>query len=633
MKLFENYSTKYIIISGGTPAEVFAGKELKDFLYQSTSVNFPLTEVFTEKLKKPIFSIGNTKLLQNSKKKDLLKDVKDDGYVMFVEEDTFFLSGKTPRGTLNGVYGFLQKFCGVRFFSEVETYVPELKTLEFEDDFYMLDNPSFSSRTFFTGIGVRNPVFNARSRMSCPYVCGGNQDYLGGNFNDWECSSPHTYLDYVPYKKYAEKHPEWFSTSNERDAWICLTNGVNEDGTLDESMEESVVKTVIEELKRRIISNKVAKYFVIGQTDDDTNCQCDRCKASYARLDNGYWYENRGIQETILVFINCIAREIKKWLKTYDPNREVYIVSLAYRGTLHPPVFKDKFGKFKPISPLVVPEDNVKILYCASGGCQTHKLGNKHCLKATRTNEDLLGWSALGASLMVYDYSTNFSNVLWYYPYLKTLSDKLKKYKDYGVEAIYTQALHLEGKNFDTLLQQYLYSQLFWNIDLDLKALLEEFYDKYFHKEISPYVKRDFEIMESAIYDVDTNINAKIHSGVGFEENNLLYSRQVFTKDVLIEAIATIESAITKVSELPLSDGEKNKLIIKLTSILIQPEMMLLSRYKSYFETNNGERALREKFFEDIQKVGIIYFSESKKNIGEMMQMEDIEQYLNVNID
>ena len=112
MKILENYHTDYTIVSGVEVAEVFAGKELKDFLYQSTSVIFPLIEGYSEKIKKPIISVGDTKLLRESAKKHLLDDVKDDGYVMFVEGETFFLSGKMPRGTLNGVYGFLQKFCG-----------------------------------------------------------------------------------------------------------------------------------------------------------------------------------------------------------------------------------------------------------------------------------------------------------------------------------------------------------------------------------------------------------------------------------------------------------------------------------------------------------------------------------------
>ena len=130
MKLIENYRSDYTIVSGITPCEVFAGKELKDFLYKATSVILPLIEGYGKKIKHPIFSVGDTKLLQESAKKSLLDDVKDDGYVMFVEGDTIFLSGKTPRGTLNGVYGFLQRFCGIRFFSEVETYIEEVSEIE-----------------------------------------------------------------------------------------------------------------------------------------------------------------------------------------------------------------------------------------------------------------------------------------------------------------------------------------------------------------------------------------------------------------------------------------------------------------------------------------------------------------------
>ena len=628
MKLLCDYKTDYTIVSGVEVTEIFAGKELKDFLYQSTSVIFPLIEGASEKIKKPIFSVGNTLFLQESAKRSLLDDVKDDGYVMFVEGDTLFLSGKTPRGTLNGVYGFLQKFCGIRFFSETETYVEEVKTLEFADDFYLLDNPSFRSRTFFTGIGVRNPVLNARLRMGCPYSYAENPEYLGGNYSIWNEQAPHTYLEYVPFEKYGEKHPEWFSIPNGRHAWICLTNGINADGTLDETMEESVAKTVLEELKRRVKANKVAKYFVVGQTDNDAWCKCEKCQDSYNRLQTKYWGRNFGIQETIMVFINCIAKEFKKWLNEYDPDREAYIVSLSYRGTLDPPCYKDENGEFKPVCPQVIPEDNVHIFYCASAGCQTHDLDDENCEWARWTKADLDGWKALGAKLMIYDYSTIFSNTLWYYPYLKTLQKKLKHYKAYGVETMFTQALHIEGKNFDTMLQQYLYSRLFWDVNLDLNELLEEFYEKYFHKELVPFVKKYFEIMENAVYNTDKETHYKTHSGMYFSDENLLFSEKVFTKEVLTSAISAIEQGVEKVATLPLTDGEKNKLRTKLTSILIQAEMMLLAHYTAHFGTQEGREELRQKLCNDLQKVGVVYFSESTKSVGVLRQIEDPELYL-----
>lgn len=628
MRILENYNTEYTIVSGVEPAEVVAGRELKSFLYQSTSVIFPLIEGYSKKIKNPIFSVGNTALLQSCEKKSLLEGIKDDGYVMFAEGDNIFLSGKTPRGTLNGVYGFLQKFCGVRFFSETETYIEKIKQIEIDTDYYLLDNPSFASRTFFTGIASRNVLFNTRSRMSCPYSYEGNPEYLGGNYCDWECSSPHTYLSYVPYEKYGQTHPEWFSIPNAKHSWICLTNGVNEDGTLDESMQESVAKTVIEELKRRILTNDRAKYFVVGQTDNDAWCMCEKCQASYKRLSKGYWWENFGIQETIMVFINCIAREIKKWTDEMGISREIYILSLSYRGTLHPPIYKDENGDIKPVCDAVVPEDNVRIFYCASGGCQTHTLDESKCLKAKRTNDDLFGWKALNANLMIYDYATMFDNVLWYYPYLKTLSHKLKKYKEYGVSGMFTQALHIEGRNFDTVLQHYLYSRLFWDVNLDLNELLDEFFDKYFHKEIAPFVKEYFEVMEGAVYGANEEDYYNVHSGMYVEKDNLLYTEKIFTKDVLTKAISCIERAIEKTQTLNISPGEKNKIEIKLKSILVQAEMMLLAHYTAYFGNTYGREELRLKLCADMQKVGIVYFSESAKSVAELLSVEDVEKYL-----
>ena len=82
--------------------------------------------------------------------------------------------------------------------------------------------------------------------------------------------------------------------------------------------------------------------------------------------------------------------------------------------------------------------------------------------------------------------------------------------------------------------------------------------------------------------------------------------------------------------DLSVSETEKNKLRIKLTSILIQAEMMLLGHYSKYFGTTDGREALREKLCEDMQKVGIVYFSESTKSVGILRTIDDVESYLTI---
>ena len=75
---------------------------------------------------------------------------------------------------------------------------------------------------------------------------------------------------YCPPEIYGKDHPEFYFAHGEdakidrEDAFgwygsphftVCLNNGITEDGKLDQSMDVSVAKVVIEELKKDIIAH------------------------------------------------------------------------------------------------------------------------------------------------------------------------------------------------------------------------------------------------------------------------------------------------------------------------------------------------------------------------------------------
>ena len=61
----------------------------------------------------------------------------------------------------------------------------------------------------------------------------------------------HNFHLYVPFEKYGNTHPEFYRflyINGETVPTIDLTNGIADDGSLDESMPVSVAKIVVEEL-------------------------------------------------------------------------------------------------------------------------------------------------------------------------------------------------------------------------------------------------------------------------------------------------------------------------------------------------------------------------------------------------
>ena len=627
MKIIDNFESEYYIYEGYNPCEIFAGRELKDFIYKSTSVILSETEGGVPKAEKnkKIISVGDTIPCGLSRKYAELKThIKDDGYAMFAENGNLFITGNTPKGTLNGVYGFLRKFIGVKFLSESETLVPDVSVLEIDDNLEIVDNPSFSPRVFFMGVNVRTPLLVARNRIQTPYCYSGNVEYFGGSFEEFGLRDVHTMMELVPREEFMEIHPEWFSDLNMKYPWLCLTNGITADGKVDFSDKESVALVVLERLKQVIIENPKAKYFMFGQSDNDAWCKCEKCLESYKRFNKSFWWENEGVMATLVVFVNAIAEEIEKWAKKEFPEREIYIVTLSYRGTLHPPVYKDEKGEFKPVSPLVVPRKNVIIMYAASGCCQTHELDYKDCYKARWTYNDLSGWKALNANLMVYDYSCVFNNVLWYYPMLKTLKSTLKKYKEFGVKGIYRQALHIEGRNFEAVLQEYLFSEMFWNSDADVDRLFYDFTEDYFKSEAAFFVRKYFELMEKTVYGAKKEIFDDIHASMYIEEGNYLFSKELFTEQVLRDGIKIINDGFFAVENSDKSAREKNEIKIKLCSVIIQPEMMLLALYGNSVE--DAEK-LKQDFGYHAKKAGVIYIAESCISCAGGANAENTEDY------
>ena len=627
MKIIDNFESEYYIYEGYTPCEVFAGRELKDFLYKSTSVILSESEAGVPKAErnKKIISVGDTVPCGLSVKyAELKKRIKDDGFAIFAENGNLFITGNTPKGTLNGVYGFLRKFIGVKFLSESETLIPEVSVLEVDDDLEIVDNPSFSPRVYFMGVNCRTPLLVARNRIQTPFCYSGNVEYFGGNFDEFGLHDVHTMMTLIPREEFMETHPEWFSRLDFKYPWLCLTNGITEDGKIDYLMEESVALEVIKRLKKIITEKPKAKYFIFGQSDNDEWCKCEKCLESYKRFNKGFWWENEGVMATLAVFVNAVAEEIEKWAKIEFPKREIYIVTLSYRGTLHPPVYQDEKGEFQPVSPLVVPRKNVIIMYAASGCCQTHELDDENCFKARWTNKDLSGWKALGANLMVYDYACIFNNVLWYYPIFRTLKSTLKKYKEFGVKGIYRQALHIEGRNFEAVLQEYLFSEIFWNADADVNELFYGFTEDYFGAEAAVYVRNYFELMENTVYGAKKEIFENTHSSMYFEEGNYLFSRELFTEKVLREGIKILYDGFAAAENSDRLEREKNEIKIKLSSVIIQPEMMLLALYGNSVE--DAEK-LKKDFGYHAKKAGVIYISESCLSCAGGANADDTEKY------
>ena len=128
-------------------------------------------------------------------------------------------AGGRPRGTLYGVYTFLEDYLGIRFLTADHTHVPSVgpwRVVGPTDQFY---HPPLDYRFANYGESVKYPLFAAKLRCN-----GVNAEYTGRNTSYGAVTddpriggdSGHIHINHSFYhqlrtEKYALDHPEYYA--------------------------------------------------------------------------------------------------------------------------------------------------------------------------------------------------------------------------------------------------------------------------------------------------------------------------------------------------------------------------------------------------------------------------------------
>ncbi|MBN2291936.1 MAG: DUF4838 domain-containing protein [Pirellulales bacterium] len=115
------------------------------------------------------------------------------------------IAGGRPRGTLYGVYTFLEDYLGVRFLTPEHTHVPDVGDKRVVGPVDYNYSPPLSFRHSSYGEINRNPVF--ASRMRCNTKT--KDAKFGGITGRHQIN--HTFSRQVPTSRYGKAHPEYFT--------------------------------------------------------------------------------------------------------------------------------------------------------------------------------------------------------------------------------------------------------------------------------------------------------------------------------------------------------------------------------------------------------------------------------------
>ena len=343
-----------VLSNDASASEKHAAQEFQKFLREISGAELPvMTEGQT--LPERMIVIGDGKTLRSLNASIDLEALGDEGFAIKSVGPHLVIVGGRLRGTMYGVYTFLEEVIGCRWYTSNVSYIPKSPTLTIKP-LDIVQKPDFEYREpFYTD--AWDPDWAARNKAN------GNHTRLDETRGGKISYMPfvHSFDSLVPKAEYFEKHPEYFSLIDgvrKGGPWegqLCLTNP---------EVQQIALKTVM----RWMDENPNATIFSVSQNDNVAYCRCEKCAAVDA--------EEGSPSGLLLRFVNAIAAEAAQ----KHPGK--LVDTLAYQYTEKPP----KITK---------PLPNVRIRLCPISNCEHHPYEQRCCPANAAFVDNLAGWDEL----------------------------------------------------------------------------------------------------------------------------------------------------------------------------------------------------------------------------------------------
>ncbi|MGE5648119.1 MAG: DUF4838 domain-containing protein [Acidobacteriota bacterium] len=437
-----------------SPSERRAAAELQSFLEKISGARLPV--VTDDKAGRgPLILVGRSRELDRRRAGIDFAQLGPEGFALKTLGRDLAIAGGRERGTMYGVYAFLEKL-GCRWFTPEVSRIPRLDDVPLPQ----LDEtqkPSFE---------YREPYFSeawdtdwaARNRQNGNFMrldesAGGRMAYY---------PFVHSFYEMVPPEKYFAQHPEYFSLiDGERRVGrgqLCLTN-------------PDVLRVSVDSVEKWIETHPEAGIFSVSQNDWTGWCECDRCR----RVEEEEGGAHSG---PVLRFVNALAAEIEK----KHPGK--LIDTLAYWYTEDPPA-------------QARPRPNVRIRLCPIGVCEAHPY--ESCPRSAYFMRNLEAWSKITNQLYIWHYNTNFAHYLSPFPDFEELAADLPMYHRRGVVGVFLEGAYPPGGGGEmSELRAYVSARLLWDVKANANHAVDEFLQGVYGKA-APALREYYDLLHRQV--------------------------------------------------------------------------------------------------------------------------------------
>lgn len=370
-----------------------------------------------------------------------MEDKADGSYVIASSQDAVIINGAGNKGTINGVYAFLEKYCGCHWYESEVIVVPENSGLtvpanikvEYTPFFEYTETDTTSSRDteFSLANGLTGGVYRSFTAEQ------GSQVGYAGPF-------AHSLVTfYCKPEKYFAEHPEYYALRDGKRVpeQLCLTN---------DEVKDIVTAEVLALLAENHNPDADMQIVSLTQHDNRSYCQCDRCKA----LDD----ENGSQSGTMISFVNEIAGRVKAH-GGYD---NIVFDTFAYQYTRKAPT-------------AVKPREDVIVRLCSIECCFGHTLDDENCELNVDFMNDLKEWRKICNRIYIWDYVNNYRDTACIFPNFGVMQRNVQIFAENNVKGVYEEGNYYIADcdaEFGEM-RTYLLSKLMQNPYLDYSAEMD----------------------------------------------------------------------------------------------------------------------------------------------------------------
>jgi hypothetical protein len=462
-----------VVAADAGACEHYAAEELQLFYLQAGGGELPITTNPGRKKRLILLGVGAATLAGTEID---IAGLGSEGYRLIIRDEQIIIAGGSPRGTLYGVYSFLEDELGVRFLTAEHTHVPRLGTSRPIIPVDRSYSPPFEFRWPYYYETNNNPVMATRQRtntvqtdlehLNRPFMrhppvaqdgrafC--NDDPKFGGVTDSQLVG-HSFYLLLPAKEFARSHPEYYCEVAGRRLALETLDDIHR---LQPCLTSpAVLEIVTQRVLAPLAADPSRRFIIVGQNDNRNYCQCAACRALDQAEDSA--------MGSLLSFVNAVAESVAMQYP------DVVVGTLAYQHTRKPPRN-------------LRPRANVQIQLCSIECCTMHALDDPGCPANAPFMEELKAWGKLTRRIGIWTYLTNFQSYLSPFPNLEALERNVRCFAANHVSGLFMQAVYDTPGGEMSDLKNYLIASLLWNPVRNLHDLRDEFLDRHYGQAAPP---------------------------------------------------------------------------------------------------------------------------------------------------